>query len=204
MQLWGFDTKNYKVPNKKELESTLKNINESKIKYDSKTRVAKLDKKMKIDFGGIAKGYTSSEVMKVFKDNGIKSGLVSLGGNVQALGAKPDGSKWKVAVQNPDSDESYIGVLEIAGKAVITSGGYERYFEKDGKIYHHILNPFTGYPYETHLQQVTIISDASVDGDALSTTCFALGLEEGSKLIKSLDEIEAIFVTDDGNIHRVG
>ena len=140
MQLWGFDTKNYKVPNKKELESTLKNINESKIKYDSKTRVAKLDKKMKIDFGGIAKGYTSSEVMKVFKNNGIKSGLVSLGGNVQALGAKPDGSKWKVAVQNPDSDESYIGVLEIAGKAVITSGGYERYFEKDGKTYHHIID----------------------------------------------------------------
>ncbi len=104
---------------------------------------------------------------------------------------------------------------------MVSSGTYERYFEKDGKIYHHILNPFTGYPYETHLQQVTIISDASVDGDALSTTCFALGLENGSKLIKSLDGIEAIFVTgskliksldgieaifvtDDGNIHRVG
>jgi len=169
MQLWGFDTKNYKVPNKKELESTLKNINESKIKYDSKTRVAKLDKKMKIDFGGIAKGYTSSEVMKVFKDNGIKSGLVSLGGNVQALGAKPDGSKWKVAVQNPDSDESYIGVLEIAGKAVITSGGYERYFEKDGKTYHHIIDPATGYPADSGLKSVTIISYDGTLADGLST-----------------------------------
>ena len=97
-----------------------------------------------------------------------------------------------------------ITSVKIKDQSVVSSGIYERYFEKDGKIYHHILNPFTGYPYETHLQQVTIISDASVDGDALSTTCFALGLEEGSKLIKSLDEIEAIFVTDDGNIHRVG
>ena len=99
------------------------------------------------------------------------------------------------------------GLISLGGNTVAIGekpDGYERYFEKDGKIYHHILNPFTGYPYETHLQQVTIISDASVDGDALSTTCFALGLEEGSKLIKSLDGIEAIFVTDDGNIHRVG
>ena len=174
MQLWGFDTKNYKVPNKKELESTLKNINESKIKYDSKTRVAKLDKKMKIDFGGIAKGYTSSEVMKVFKNNGIKSGLVSLGGNVQALGAKPDGSKWKVAVQNPDSDESYIGVLEIAGKAVITSGGYERYFEKDGKTYHHIIDPATGYPADSGLKSVTIISSDGTLADGLSTSLFIM------------------------------
>ena len=114
-------------------------------------------------------------------------------------------SPFKIGVQKPFAEQNDILTsLDIRNQSVVSSGTYERYFEKDGKIYHHILNPFTGYPYETHLQQVTIISDASVDGDALSTTCFALGLEEGSKLIKSLDEIEAIFVTDDGNIHRVG
>ena len=108
-----------------------------------------------------------------------------------------------LGVQKKNSEGSWenaVSCLAPSGRSLKN----ERYFEKDGKIYHHILNPFTGYPYETHLQQVTIISDASVDGDALSTTCFTLGLEEGSKLIKSLDEIEAIFVTDDGNIHRVG
>ncbi|MBD9055336.1 MAG: FAD:protein FMN transferase [Eubacterium ventriosum] len=198
MQLWGFDTKNYKVPNKKELERTLKNINESKIKYDSKTRVAKLDKKMKIDFGGIAKGYTSSEVMKVFKDNGIKSGLVSLGGNVQALGAKPDGSKWKVAVQNPDSDESYIGVLEIAGKAVITSGGYERYFEKDGKTYHHIIDPATGYPADSGLKSVTIISSDGTLADGLSTSLFIMGIDKAEKYWRTnSDKFDAILLTND-------
>ena len=198
MQLWGFDTKNYKVPNKKELESTLKNINESKIKYDSKTRVAKLDKKMKIDFGGIAKGYTSSEVMKVFKDNGIKSGLVSLGGNVQALGAKPDGSKWKVAVQNPDSDESYIGVLEIAGKAVITSGGYERYFEKDGKTYHHIIDPATGYPADSGLKSVTIISSDGTLADGLSTSLFIMGIDKAKEYWRAnSDKFDAILLTND-------
>lgn len=198
MQLWGFDTKNYKVPNKKELESTLKNINESKIKYDSKTRVAKLDKKMKIDFGGIAKGYTSSEVMKVFKNNGIKSGLVSLGGNVQALGAKPDGSKWKVAVQNPDSDESYIGVLEIVGKAVITSGGYERYFEKDGKTYHHIIDPATGYPADSGLKSVTIISSDGTLADGLSTSLFIMGIDKAKEYWRAnSDKFDTILLTND-------
>ena len=193
MQLWGFDTKNYKVPNKKELESTLKNINESKIKYDSKTRVAKLDKKMKIDFGGIAKGYTSSEVMKVFKDNGIESGLVSLGGNVQALGAKPDGSKWKVAVQNPDSNESYIGVIEIADKAVITSGGYERYFKKDGKTYHHIIDPATGYPADSGLKSVTIISSDGTLADGLSTSLFIMGIDKAKEYWRAnSDKFDAI------------
>ena len=174
MQLWGFDTKNYKVPNKKELESTLKNINESKIKYDSKTRVAKLDKKMKIDFGGIAKG------------------------NVQALGAKPDGSKWKVAVQNPDSEESYIGVLEIAGKAVITSGGYERYFEKDGKTYHHIIDPATGYPADSGLKSVTIISSDGTLADGLSTSLFIMGIDKAKEYWRAnSDKFDAILLTND-------
>ena len=95
-----------------------------------------------------------------------------------------------------------LTTLDIHDQSVVSSGYYERYFENNGKIYHHILNPFTGYPYETSLQQVTIISDISVDGDALSTTCFALGLENGTKLIESVDDVKAIFVTDDGKIHQ--
>ena len=121
----------------------------AKISYDKDTReISFEDDQMKIDLGGIAKGYTSSRIMDIFKENGITSGLVNLGGNVQALGTKTDGSNWRVAVQSPDDTEDYLGVLSIRDKAVITSGGYERYFEQDGVTYHHIIDPKTGYPAE--------------------------------------------------------
>ena len=179
-------------------------MNYKNVKVDG-TTVQLLDPKAAIDLGAIAKGYIADQLKEYLESAGIKHGLISLGGNTVAIGEKPDGSPFKIGVQKPFAEQNDILTsLDIRNQSVVSSGTYERYFEKDGKIYHHILNPFTGYPYETHLQQVTIISDASVDGDALSTTCFALGLEEGSKLIKSLDEIEAIFVTDDGNIHRGG
>lgn len=106
---------------------------------------------MQIDFGGIAKGYTSARIMDIFRACGIKSGLVNLGGNVQALGTKKDGSSWRVAVQDPQDTDQYLGVLSIQDKAVITSGGYERYFEQDGRTYHHIIDPKTGYPVENGL-----------------------------------------------------
>ena len=105
---------------------------------------------MQIDFGGIAKGYTSARIMDIFRACGIKSGLVNLGGNVQALGTKKDGSSWRVAVQDPQDTDQYLGVLSIQDKAVITSGGYERYFEQDGRTYHHIIDPKTGYPDFLH------------------------------------------------------
>lgn len=109
---------------------------------------------MQIDFGGIAKGYTSARIMDIFRACGIKSGLVNLGGNVQALGTKKDGSSWRVAVQDPQDTDQYLGVLSIQDKAVITSGGYERYFEQDGRTYHHIIDPKTGYPVENGLISV--------------------------------------------------
>lgn len=198
MQLWGFDTKNYKIPDEKELNKALKNINESKIEYNKETRVAKLGKKMKIDFGGIAKGYTSSEIMKIFDANGIKSGLVSLGGNVQALGCKTDKSKWKVAIQNPDNEEDYIGVLAIENKAVITSGGYERYFENNGKIYHHIIDPATGYPADSGLKSVTIVSEDGTLADGLSTSLFIMGLDKAKEYWqKNSQKFDAILLTND-------
>ena len=198
MQLWGFDTKNYKIPDEKELNKALKNINESKIEYNKETRVAKLGKKMKIDFGGIAKGYTSLEIMKIFDANGIKSGLVSLGGNVQALGCKTDKSKWKVAIQNPDNEEDYIGVLAIENKAVITSGGYERYFENNGKIYHHIIDPATGYPADSGLKSVTIVSEDGTLADGLSTSLFIMGLDKAKEYWqKNSQKFDAILLTND-------
>ena len=113
--------------------------------------------------------------MDIFKENGITSGLVNLGGNVQALGTKTDGSNWRVAVQSPDDTEDYLGVLSIRDKAVITSGGYERYFEQDGVTYHHIIDPKTGYPAENGLVSVTIVSSDGTLADGLSTLLFIMG-----------------------------
>lgn len=155
MDAWGFTTENYRIPAEDELSALLKNVDASKIQYDKKTKKITLPKNVKIDFGGIAKGYTSSRIMQIYKKCGVTSGLVSLGGNVQLLGAKPDGSAWKVAVESPDEDGNYLGILLAKDKAVITSGGYERYFEKNGKNYHHIIDPSTGYPAENGLTSVT-------------------------------------------------
>ena len=136
---------------------------------------------MEIDLGGIAKGYTSSRVMEIFKEYGVEHGLVSLGGNVQALGGKQDGNPWRVAIQNPESELDYLGVLEIKDKCVITSGGYERFFEQDGVRYHHIIDPRTGSPAGSGIISSTIISSDGALADGLSTSLFIMGLEEAEK-----------------------
>jgi thiamine biosynthesis lipoprotein len=140
-----------------------------------------------IDLGGIAKGYTSSRVIQIMKDCGIEHAIINLGGNVQVLGTKTDGSDWRVAIQNPDSESSYLGILSTADKAVITSGGYERYFEQDGQVYHHIIDPQTGYPSDSDLTSVTIVYSDGTTADALSTALFAMGLDGAKELYRSGD-----------------
>ena len=132
----------------------------------------------------------------------MKSAIINLGGNVLCIGEKTDNSAFKIGIQKPFADRSEtIAVMDIKDKSVVSSGIYERCFEQNGTLYHHLLNPETGYPYDNGLIAVTIISDKSVDGDALSTTCFALGLEDGMKLAESLDDVQAFFVTSDYEIH---
>ena len=203
MEAWGFPTQNFRVPSADELTGLLKHVDAAKISYDKDTReISFEDDQMKIDLGGIAKGYTSSRIMDIFIENGITSGLVNLGGNVQALGTKTDGSNWRVAVQSPDDTEDYLGVLSIRDKAVITSGGYERYFEQDGVTYHHIIDPKTGYPAENGLVSVTIVSSDGTLADGLSTSLFIMGEEKAAEFWKAhSNEFEAIFATDDGTIY---
>ena len=120
-----------------------------------------------------------------------------------AVGNRYDGTDFRIGIQEPFAKTGVpIAAVSVSDRSVVTSGDYERYFEKDGVIYHHILDPDTGYPVQNDLDQVTVISDKSVDGDALSTTCYALGLDEGMELIRSLDGVEAVFVTKDGEIHQ--
>lgn len=202
MQAWGFPTENYRVPGKKELKKLRGLMGADHVLYDEKKQEVTLDKKgMKIDLGGIAKGYTSSKVMDIFKENGISSAVISLGGNVQTLNGKPDGSDWRVAVENPADTGSYIGVLSIKDKAVITSGGYERYFKQDGKTYHHIIDPANGYPANNGLTSVTIVSDDGTLADGLSTSLFIMEPEKAQKYWKEhSDEFDTILVKDDGSI----
>ena len=203
MEAWGFPTQNYQMPTVDTLESLLKLADASQIIYDEDTRKISFGREgMKIDLGGIAKGYTSSRIMDIYKANNISSGLVNLGGNVQALGTKTDGSKWRVAVQSPDDTEDYLGILSVEDKAVITSGGYERYFEQDGKTYHHIIDPKTGYPAENGLTSVTIVSEDGTLADGLSTSLFIMGKEKAIEFWRAhSDEFDTIMLTDEGKLY---
>lgn len=205
MVKWGFTTQKYNVPSKNEISKLLKDVDSSKIIFDEKSGNIKLKENMKIDLGGIAKGYTSNRVMQIFKECGVKSGLVSLGGNVQALGTKTDGTAWQIAIENPDKSSDYIGVVSVKDKAVITSGGYERYFEKNGKTYHHILDPETGYPAESGVKSVTIVSDDGTLADALSTSLFVMGKEKAIDYWREhKNEFDTVLVEDNGDITITG
>lgn len=198
MDLWGFYTKEFYVPNSDEISSELSRVDYKNISVDN--NVISVRNNSQIDLGGIAKGYLSERIMEIFKNDGVDSGIISLGGNVQTLGKKSDGSNWKVAIQNPD-DDTYIGGLSISDKAIITSGGYQRFFEQNGVIYHHIIDPKTGYPANSGLKSVSIVSDSGTLADGLSTALFVMGLDKGSEYWRSHNGFEVVFVTDDNRIY---
>lgn len=203
VSLWNFTENPEKlIPEQKEIDEALSHVDYRNIQISGNT-VTLLDPAASIDLGGIAKGYIADQLKKFLIKKEITGALINLGGNNLALGTKPNEQPWKIGIQKPFAGTSDLAtVLSIDGQSVVTSGNYERYFEKDGQIYHHILDTQTGYPVQNHLQGVTILSDSSADGDALSTTCFALGLEKGMELIETLPGIEALFITDDGQLHR--
>ena len=185
------------------MKATLELADPSLIDYDKETSTVSFKKDgVQIDLGGIAKGYTSSRIMDIYREKGVTSGLVNLGGNAQVFGTKPDGSLWRVAVQSPDSEDEYLGVLEAKDKAIITSGGYERYFEKDGVTYHHIIDPATGYPAENGLISVTIVSTDGTLADGLSTSLFVMGKDKAVDYWKAhSDEFDMILLTDDEKLY---
>ena len=200
--LWNFtDNEDKTLPDPDELAEAVSHIDYRCVHVDGNT-VVLTDPEAQIDLGGIAKGYIADRLKEYLEGEGIEHALIDLGGNMLALGGRYDGTDFRIGLQKPFAETgTAMAALSINDQSVVTSGDYERYFEKDGVIYHHILGPATGYPVQNDLDQVTIISDRSVDGDALSTTCFAMGLEDGLELIRSLDGVEAIFVTKDGEIH---
>lgn len=205
--LWDFTSDSPKVPDATAIRSGLayvdyKNVSLSKKSDDTGDYSVSIPEGTIIDLGALAKGYIADKIKEYLVSAGVRSAVINLGGNILCIGNKPDGSVFNIGVRKPFSDSSDILLtLKINGQSVVSSGTYERCFTQDGILYHHILNPKTGYPYDNDLTSVTIISDKSVEGDCLSTTCFTLGLNEGLRLIESLDGIEAVFITKDGTIH---
>lgn len=205
VNLWDISTDTPKLPSEKEINAVLPFINYENIILDKKQETVFLkEKNMEIDLGSIAKGYAADAVGDYFKREDISRAIINLGGNILVFGKKEDGSPWKVGIQDPTTkQESPIaGISAEKTTAVVTSGIYQRFFEKDGKLYHHILNPATGYPYDNSLISVTVIADNSTDGDALATTLFSLGLKEGLSLVNQLpNEVEAVFIDSENNIY---
>ncbi len=202
VDLWGFGRKNPQIPSAQELKRVLPLVNFREIHINSETEEAGFNKpEMRLDLGGITKGWIADEIARYLIDNGAEHFIIDLGGNVRLAGGKPDGASFVIGLQDPFNDRgSYMGLLTLKEGSIITSGVYERYFEIDGIRYHHILDTKTGYPVENMLASVTIISPYSMDGDALSTAIFALGLQAGLEMVMNLKDIEAVFITRQKNI----
>lgn len=203
VSLWDFQGEGeHTLPDENELSEALTHVGYENVELDGTTVTLK-DPDASIDLGGIAKGYIADRLKDYLTSQGVECGLIDLGGNILTIGRRPDGKEFTIGIRRPfASAADLIETVTVDGRSVVTSGTYERYFEKDGVLYHHILNPEDGYPFDNGLTSVTILSDQSVDGDALSTTCFTLGLEDGMELVESLDGIDAMFITEDMELHK--
>ena len=196
------------LPDPELLKEAVHHVDYRKVSVDE-DQVALQDPEMEIDLGGIAKGYIADHLTQWLEERGVVSAVIDLGGNIVAIGGKSAGllelpkQDFTIGIKDPQSESGQLlGIFECSDKTVVTSGTYERYVVKDGQKYHHILNPETGWPAETDVDSVTIITEKNhaVDADGLSTTCLALGVEKGTVLIETIEGAEAVFVDLDGNI----
>ncbi|MFP3091431.1 FAD:protein FMN transferase [Treponema sp. TIM-1] len=202
VKLWGIGTEHARLPAAEEIRGALALVNWREVIINQEALTVFLPTAgMGLDLGAIAKGYAADEAAALVRRAGISRALIDLGGNIYALGSKATGTPWRIAIQDPlDARGAYLGILELDGKSVVTSGVYERFFEAAGRRYHHILSTADGYPADTGLLSVTVIADTSIDADALSTALFALGYDKGRILVDSLENIDALFVFQDRSI----
>lgn len=197
LRTWGFTTGEYAVPSEETIAALLPLVDYTQVELNGST--ASLPDGMEIDLGSVAKGYTGEDLAGLLRENGVTSALLDLGGNIQAVGAKPDGSPWRVGIRDPEGDGN-LGVVEVVDQAVVTSGGYERYFEEDGVRYWHILDPKTGTPAHSGLVSVTVVGDSGTICDGLSTALFVMGLDKALDHWRQYQDFEAILVSEDGSV----
>lgn len=203
VSLWNIGNEGAHVPDQAEINELIPLSQYDLIELNPDKREVYLKQKgMILDLGGIAKGYSADVIAKYLTDNDFHSAIIDLGGNVLALGQKPGGRKWTIGIQDPDLTRGIpIGNLKVENQTIVTSGVYERFFEEDGKYYHHILDSETGYPVDNNLSSVTILTEKSVDADALSTSIFSMGLDRGLEFAEQLDHVEALFITKDKKVY---
>ena len=203
VELWGIGTDHAAVPDQDRLSHAVSLVDYRKVVLDQAHSSAFLpEKELAVDLGGIAKGYIADQVKEFLISGGASGGIIDLGGNILAFGRKPDGSDFRIGIQDPFGGRgSSIGVLTMKEGSLVTSGIYERFFEQDGRKYHHIFDVRTGYPVDNSLAGVSIMTQESAAGDALSTAVFALGLEKGMALVEGMDGVEAIFITRDKEVY---
>lgn len=203
MDAWGFTGEERHVPAPETLEKLLPLCDAGKLQFDESSGELKLPEEgMMIDFGGVVKGYASADVIGILRSRGIGSACLNLGGNVQVLGKKQNGDPWRIAVRDPEKEDKYLGVLHLTDTAAVTSGGYERFFEQNGKTYHHIIDPKTGYPADNGLTSVTIVTPDGTLADMLSTALFILGTDRAVRYCEDhRGEFDAILFTDDRKLY---
>lgn len=202
VKLWGFYDKNYRVPSETELEEALSRVGAERIQIVGNS--VSLGENQQIDLGGIGKGYASQRACEILKQAGVTSALLSLGGNIQCLGSKPDGTDWNIGIRDPWQEDALYAAVKVSDKAVITSGGYERYFQDPdtGRVYRHILDPRTGYPAESGLSSVSVITDDGTLCDGLSTALYIMGLEKAADYWRAnVETFEAILITNEGVLY---
>ena len=199
--LWDFTSGSPQVPDGADIAAAAARVDYRNLRLDG-NHLTFLSPDTTIDLGSIAKGYIADRLKDYLVEKHVESAIINLGGNVLCVGGLPDGTDFHIGLQKPFAGrtETFANVA-VNGMSVVSSGVYERHFELDGVNYHHLLDPKTGYPYQNGLVSVTILSPRSVDGDALSTTCFSLGLEDGMALLDSIGDVCGIFVTEDGEIY---
>lgn len=201
VNLWQIGTDKQHLPNDIDISNALKSVGLNNIVWDGKY-ISRKNLDTKLDLGAIAKGFAADKVSEYLKSQNIKSAIINLGGNVELIGKKPDNSKFKVGIQDPRSDRNqYLGIVELENKTIVTSGDYERYFIENGRRYHHIFDRYTGYPSDKGIMAVAIIHNNSMEADALSTALFAMGKEEGMKLVESLHNVECMYITNDKELY---
>ncbi len=202
--LWNFGSDNKEIiPSPTQIEEAISHVDYHSVLIDG-SQVTLTDPDAQIDLGFIAKGFIGDKIKEFLLTENVSSAIINLGGNIVAVGNKPEGSPFQIGIRDPFNDSGApLLTLDLSDKSVVSSGNYERFFIKDGKRYHHILSPKTGYPADSGIAQTTIISSSSTDGDALSTLCYILGYEKAVSMLKNFPDVWAVFVTEDGHIRYV-